>query len=513
MTIGEAVGSGAADSWERLHPRTVAVTALTMVGIVAVGGGGAAIAVAAATSLGVALMWVLPAAVLLFVVVTGYDLLRVRHTRYRVTPERLELETGLWFRSRRSLARERIRSVDLTADPVSRMLGLVRVKAGTGETGGGEGSTTERSIDLDSLSRAAGERLRVELLRRDGAAPSDGTEPVDERLATWRPGWLRYAPLSFVTPALAVGLAGGIFQVAEWFGMARVPVEMVAGLIARHGPWLVLGLGLVGFLLIGALGSLLLQAESSWGHRLDREPGGTLRVRRGLLVSRSLSLEEQRIRGVEIVEPLGVRMAGAARLDVIAIGLKSADSASDLTTLVPAAPRQVAWVTADAVAGPVDAVGLLPHPLAARNRRLRRAGIATLALAAVVFGVHLLWSPPLSWSLLTIGVAVFLATWAWWSAFDAYASLGHTLDGEYLVTRHGTLRRATVRLRRSGIVGWRIRQSFFQRRLGLVTVEATTAAGRGHYVIIDAAQDEGVDFAAMATPGLLDAFLDSRLDA
>lgn len=495
------------DHWERLHPSTVAVTGISMAGITIVVGVPVAIGVASAASLGLAMAWVLPAAVVLIGAVTGYDLVRVRRTRYRITEARLEVETGLWFRSHRSLARERIRSVDLTADPLSRVFGLVRVKVGTGETGGGEGSATERSLDLDSVSRAAGERLRIELLRRRASGEAEYREAGDERLATWRPVWLRYAPLSFLTPALAAGLVGAIFQVAEWFGLSRVPVEFVTELVGRHGPWTVLGLGTVVFLTAGALGSLLLQAESSWNHRLDREPGGTLRVRRGLFVSRSLSLEEERIRGVEIVEPLGIRAAGAARLDVIAIGLKSADNASDLTTLVPAAPRHLVRDTADAVTGPMSSTALAPHPRTARTRRLRWAAAVTLGFTATALAAHLVVELPAFWRVVTILVAALLAGWAIWSAFDAYSALGHAIDGDYLITRHGSLRRSTVRLRRSGIIGWRIRQSFFQRRLGLITIDATTAAGQGHYALLDVGEEDGLAVASGATPGLLEAFL------
>src|SRR5699024_8796955 len=134
--------------------------------------------------------------------------------------------------------------------------------------------------------------------------------------------------------------------------------------------------------------------EAWWNHRLDREPGGTLRVQRGLVFSRSLSLEEKRIRGVEVVEPLAIRSARAARLDVIAIGLGTDDPGSDLSTLVPAVPAQVAWASARSVAGPLGAAPLTGHPRAARHRRLRRAALGILGLAAVLVGVHLVVDLP-----------------------------------------------------------------------------------------------------------------------
>ncbi len=491
--------------WQRLHPDVVKVTVLAVAAVAVLAAVPTTMVVASATSLPVALAWVLPAVVAVTGAAAGVDLLRVRHTRYRLTGERLELHSGIVFRTRRVLARERIRSVDVSAHPLLRVFGLVRVKVGTGQTGSGEGATTERTIDLDSVSRAAGDHLRTELLRRGAAVDHAGS--TDERLATWHRPWVRYLPLSFLTPTLAAGLVGVTFQVSDWFGRGGLPVEIVADLVARHGAWLVLGLGALGLGLVGVLGSLVLLGETWWDHRLDREPGGTLRVRRGLLTTRSLSLEEERIRGVEIVEPLGIRAAGAARLDVVAIGLRSSDPSGDISTLLPPAPTSVVLAAAREVAGPFGSTTLRPHPASARRRRLGRASLVVLALIGAVTAVHLHWTPPAPGSVAMAGAAAALAVAAVWTAVDSYSSLGHTIDGAYLVTRRGSVRRSTVRLQRSGIIGWRIRQSVLQRRLGLITVEATTAAGRRHYAVVDADEHEALDLAAEVVPDLLEPFL------
>ncbi|WP_081687805.1 PH domain-containing protein [Glycomyces tenuis] len=489
--------------WRRLHRDTLKMTALFMAGFAALTAVPAATGIASGTSWPIALAFVVPGAAVVIAAVVVPDAIRLKVTHYRVTGTRVEMITGVVFKRRRSLARERIRSVDLSANPLHRLFGLVKVKVGTGESGSGSGATSEQTLTLDSVDRAEADRLRAELLRRAGVeADSD----AEQRLATWRLGWLKYAPLSFLTPLLAGAVIGAVFQVADWFGRGGLPVEIVADLVERYGPWRVLLLGLVAVVLVGVIGSLAFQAEAWWGHRLDREPGGTLRVRRGLLVNRSLSLEEERIRGVEVVEPLGVRSAGAARLDVVAIGLKTDQKNADLTTLVPAAPRPVISAAADAVIGPTE-TELIAHPKAARTRRLRWAAVAVLVLAAIVAAVHLLWSIPGFWSAVVVLAAVLAGAWAVWTALDSYASLGHGLNRGYMVARSGSVRRSTVHLDRSGIIGWRIKQSVFQRRMGLMTLDATTAAGRGHYAAIDGDEHEILDFADETVPELLRPFL------
>ncbi|MEE1801723.1 PH domain-containing protein [Streptomyces sp. JV176] len=519
-----AVATGAETPWRRLDRRTLLVTALVLAGVVLGAGLPTAVGMAGRMPPGEAVAWVVAGAALLVVAGTGGEYVRWRRTRYRIGPERAELHTGLFLVKRRSLARERIRSVDLTAHPLLRILGLVKVRIGTGEHSGGEST-----LELDPVTRAEGERLRTELLDRTRGEP--GTHP-EGMLAVLDPDWLRYAPLSFVAPVLGGAAAGGLLQISEWFGAQTQVIDWVRDRF-ENTPlvWTILIL-IAAAALAGIVGALGLWVEMWWNYRLEREPGGTLRVRRGLLTSRSVSIEERRLRGVELVEPLGVRLAGAARLDAIATGLTQdeEDEHADNKALLPAAPRAVAHAVAarvlrEAVSptdprGSTDPTGpngprdtdptgqdrLTPHPSAARSRRLRWSLAAALLPVALLAGLGLLLTDVLlpvaaACALLLFPAAVLLA-------LDAYRNLGHGLRGAYLVARSGTVRRSTVALQRTGVIGWTVRQSLFQRRAGLVTLTATTAAGEGAYHVHDAAESEALAFAEEAVPGLLTPFLE-----
>ncbi|MFJ2178196.1 PH domain-containing protein [Streptomyces sp. NPDC087851] len=525
--VEPAEATGAEAPWRRLDRRTLLVTALVLAGVVLGAGLPTAVGMAGRMPPGEAVAWVVAGAALLVVAGTGGEYVRWRRTRYRIGPERAELHTGLFLVKRRSLARERIRSVDLTAHPLLRILGLVKVRIGTGEHSGGEST-----LELDPVTRAEGERLRTELLDRTRGEP--GTHP-EGMLAVLDPGWLRYAPLSFVAPVLGGAAVGGLLQISEWFGAQTQVIDWVRDRF-ENTPlvWTILIL-VAAAALAGIVGALGLWVEMWWNYRLEREPGGTLRVRRGLLTSRSVSIEERRLRGVELVEPLGVRLAGAARLDAIATGLTQdeEDEHADNKALLPAAPRAVAHAVAarvlrEAVSptdptdprdstdptgpnGPTDTdpTGqdrLTPHPRAARSRRLRWSLAAALLPVALLVGLGLLLTDVLlpvaaACALLLFPAAVLLA-------LDAYRNLGHGLRGAYLVARSGTVRRSTVALQRTGVIGWTVRQSLFQRRAGLVTLTATTAAGEGAYHVHDAAESEALAFAEEAVPGLLTPFLE-----
>ncbi|MGH8965701.1 MAG: PH domain-containing protein, partial [Actinomycetes bacterium] len=126
--------------WQRLDPRMLAVTPLrqliALLPVIL-----AVLVVGVRQDIGDRIYGLL---VVLVVVLAG--MLRWVTTRYRITRERVELRSGLLFRTTRSIPRDRIRSVDLTAGPVHRIFGLSVVKIGTGERTAGDAS---RELALD----------------------------------------------------------------------------------------------------------------------------------------------------------------------------------------------------------------------------------------------------------------------------------------------------------------------------------------------------------------------------
>ncbi|MEV4564852.1 PH domain-containing protein [Nonomuraea sp. NPDC049419] len=453
------------------------------------------------------------AAVLIVAGAVAYDGIRVRAIRWRLTPERLELRSGITTRQHRSIPRDRVRSVDLRADPVHRMFGLAVVKVGTGEHAGDAPELT-----LDPLTRHDAEALRRTLLRQGGPA---GEGP----LAELRWSWIRYAPLSVWTFTGAAVVLGALYKVFDSLGMRRFTTRLASELWAwiAAQPLLAVPLLLAVNVAVGVAGAMLLFAES-WGrYRLDREPG-RIRLRRGLLTTRSLTMEERRLRGVELSEPLLLRLAGAARVRTVATGLSRSDSkdTEDAAALTPPLPRPDALRIATAVTPAGRAAGsslgeamvtLTRHPPAARRRRVMRAlattGVAAGLPVAVAAGA-VPWAEGASWTVVAVvGTLVVLAYGVWMAAAGA-ASLGHALSPRHLVTRRGAVVRRTVALDRRGVAGWTFTETFFQRRSGLVTVSATTAAGRGHYEVVDVGRSDGLDLAAATVPGLLDPFLEPR---
>ncbi|WP_461146059.1 PH domain-containing protein, partial [Salinifilum aidingensis] len=295
-------------------------------------------------------------------------------TRYRVTSERFELRRGVLTRSHRSIPRDRIRSVDLTANPAQRLLGIAVVSIGTAEQG-----EQEAQLKLDALARSEAEALRGALLDhlQDAERPAD----TGVALARMRVRWFGYAAL---TASLILTVWGAVLSalsslrdlLVAW-GAAE-EAERVAGSLPL---WLAIGAAVAFGLLLGAAGSLAISVEQWWRFRLSRSSDGTLLVRRGLLTTRAVSLEERRLRGAELTEPVLLRLFRGARLAAVTTGLggEAGRGGAEKSALLPPAPRSAAERVAAAVLRrPWPAGPLATHPRAALRRRLLRAGVAVV---------------------------------------------------------------------------------------------------------------------------------------
>lgn len=539
-------------------------------------------------------------------------------TRYRVTAERIYVRHGLISQKVLSVPRDRVRSVDFSAHLLYRLLGLRKVSVGTGRSdkrGGG-------GLHLDALRLADAEALRGQLMTGAGlsegaavaasvaalapssaatapsaagvaapaagvAASAAGVAAPEAELVRLRHGWVRFAPFTMTGLVIAGVVLGTAVQVVNDLHVNLATIAPVYHLAIRFDTvpvgQRILGAA-AGVLVLLVLLSVAGYIALFWNFRLVRL-GDVLRVSRGLLTTRTTTIDTRRLRGAELSEPLVLRLAGGARCLAITTGLRVGEGAEHGgSLLLPPAPRQVAhqvtaavlataggsrgrqgtaqaavpivtsgvagagvsvvaradgFVSAGGVPGVDEVVGavgvgvgvagpggvpgagavsgaggvrdalitgeLVRHGPAARRRRYVRAltgAVVLIGAAAVTWraGVIPAWAFLATLVLLPLAAAL---------AADRYRSLGHLLADGWLITRTGTLVRRRCILSTDGIIGWRIHQSWFQRRQGLVSLAATTAAGHQHYVAHDILAADAIALAAAATSPLMTPFLTS----
>ncbi|NDL58963.1 PH domain-containing protein [Phytoactinopolyspora mesophila] len=508
------------DGWQRLHVRMIWVDAIQSVLSLTP----AALAIwvfGVEPSLGS--MWPVIAVAVFGLAGAIGDAVRWVFTRYRVTPDYVERRTGLLVRSYRSVRRDRIRSVDSTAKLRHRLAGLRVVEIGAGQ----QTAANESAFSLDAISKAEAEALRHELLwgrkqqsdpaqavARPAGAPTADSEiilspdPAEQVFARLRPSWVIFNMFNIWAYLLAAGLLWGGYWLATTFGLD------VADFVQGAADWEALGWGwtiAIGVAVTGAIGVVGMAVvffTENWNFELARVPGekGTLlRTRQGLFKTREINRDDNRLRGVEIAEPLLWRWMGMADTTIITTGLDGSVMSS-ATTIVPRGPVDVARVVAASILNktpnPLE-TPLERHPRAALRRRLVWASLTVAGVAGVL--VWLAATDVVPWW--SVAFAAAFLPIALWGAWVAYRALGHAISGEYLVVRSGLLSRSTAALQRKSVSTVAIRESVLQRRLGLKTVAAMTAAGWGIYEAADLRAGEAVPFALDAAPGLLEPFL------
>ncbi|WP_245401051.1 PH domain-containing protein [Nocardia albiluteola] len=529
--------------------------------------------------------------------IVGLAVTRWFTTTYRIGSETVQLRRGLLRRKTLTVPRSRIRSVDVHADLMHRLLGLVVLAIGTGQR-----VSKEERFHLDGVDARQVPELRALLLRevespagQPNIVTSTPQQATGAEIGHWQPGWVRYAPLSLkglavIGPIVGVGfkfgIAGVLFNSHVVDRLGSRGVLFIAGVVAVL---------LVGLVVVLTLADCLRYLTTYFGLRVI-DDGQTLHLRHGLFTTRQTTLDLARLRGATLKEPLLLRLAGGAELEAIMTGTSARQK------LLPQAPRTAvhrtlaqllagrvppggsteAQVTehgsaatspespitegGSAVGSSVDGaiardrgelrgvtddfensatsagrgelqpgsdpigsgsvatafgspdgapamdaaapaiVDLIGHGPRAHRRRFTRAlsPLLVIALVMVVIDLAVVSIPPWAW--VVLGVVAVLAVAL---AQDRYRGLGHAvIPGDasvptWLITRHGSLDRDRDCLEAPGIIGWTVRQTFFQRRAGLATLVAATAAGKKRYEVIDVPLAQAWALIDAVTPGRL----------
>ncbi|MCW2562657.1 MAG: putative rane protein [Mycobacterium sp.] len=405
--------------------------------------------------------------------IVGYGVARWFTTTYRIDTEQVQLRTGVLQRNVLSVPRNRIRSVATDARLLHRLLGLTMLRVSTGQEAKGD-----TAFALDAVQAEQVPRLRAILLADSLAPAVEGASEPGSELARWQPSWLRYSPLSFTGLAMLLAAVGVAYQ-------AGVGAALQNSRIAQSGVDVAERFGVVASVVVIAVVVLVasvvlsvLRSLVTYGNLVLRRDADALHLEHGMLRVREQTYDMRRLRGGTLREPLLVRLFGGARLDAVMTGVGGAGEAS---LLLPPCPRATAeTVLAELIARPEAVTGALRgHGAVATRRRWTRA-LALPAVLLVAMVALYAWTPVWMWSVLAV-LAVCCAL----LAFDRSRALGHRVDAQWLVARAGSLDRRRDCIAAAGIIGWTVRQTLLQRRAGVATLIAATAAGVKSYRVID----------------------------
>ena len=394
---------------QRLHPLTPLVRSARYL-LVAV----AAVSWRGLADLGVA-RW-LVAMVCVAVVAVGISAVSWAVTGFQLAGRELRIYEGLLSRRTRTIPLERVQTVDVVRPFIARLLGLAELRI---EVVGAK--KTEAPLAYLSVGDAARLRERLIALVAGTAAENASEAPAEQPVHAVDNRTLVYGQL--LTPQVWSVPVGIAFVVAQ---------------ASADPQWTFIGMASTLTALIGVFQVPVRRILNDWNFRIATDPSG-LRLRHGLLSTRSQTIPPQRVQAARVTWPLLWRPAGwqRTRIDVAGYG-EGADSMRAGTLLPIADGETTRRVTGQVLGGAVGGsafVDVSALPLSEPPKRAR-------------------WLAPIALRYYGIG-----------------------LTDDVVAARDGVLTRHLVVVPFARIQSVRVVQGPLQRRLRLASVHVDTAGG------------------------------------
>lgn len=386
----------------------------------------------------------------------AYECVYYRRFTYEVTPDTIDICSGVVSRRTREIPIGRIQNVDISRNAVSRALSIAEVRL---ETAGGSGAEAQ----LRYVGEAEARRLQSEIsrLKRGPDADEEGAdEPAVKELFTLAPKEL--ALLGLVSVDLRL------------LSFVTVLIPVVAPSLSRPDPLLGLTMAApivaLGLVVLSAVAGGVYSVTNYYGFRLWRA-GDELRYERGLVQRYSGTIPLAKVQSLAVEENLLARQLGYASLTVETAGYAPGEGGSQ--SAVPLAERERAFDLARSVE-PFGDVDLDRPPKRARERYAVRYAVLVLLLAGVAFGVTRLTRLSFAWYLLLAALPL-----AGLAAHLKWRNIGYAPTENHFIAREGFWTRTTVVVPYYRVQTVIEAQTVFQRRRDLATVVVDTAGARG----------------------------------
>lgn len=482
----------------RTHPATIAIktvrSVLQMLGFVIVfgffqAGSGGSWAIAGIFGL----------VLLATVVGVGFSWLAWSYFTYGIVDDDLLVREGVLVKKRRTIPLARIQGVNVRADLFMRALGLAELRVQT--AGGGD----EPEAVIGSIPLADAEVLRAALLRghktvreaagTDAENPIFGADPAG-RMSDFR-GALGGAEIAREVASFEFVLSIGrlvlsavtskqiMIMILIAFGFSGQFTQLFGTQVFEDAAEIVsaLAIGVVVLLVIlavflGMAISVVVAVVRTWGF-VARRVEARVETEAGLLERRMTSLPVRRVQSVTIDETWLRRLLGYQAVYVETAGFGRSDEdrgGLSKAAIVPLAKRSE---IRPLMHGLLPEAEEFPAPRGLPRRSLRfyillptlltlLIAIPAIGLLAAVFppGAIAVGAASLLVALIVAGVRVLN-----WRA----AGIG--MDGRAMTVRSGIIGHKRVRLGRNRIQSLNVRQTWFQRRVGLATLTASSISG------------------------------------
>jgi putative membrane protein len=389
----------------------------------------------------------------------------LRYT-YRLEKNELRIEYGVFVRKKRYIPLERIQSLDISEGILQRLCGMVKVKI---ETAGGSG-TDEAEAVLSAISKEEA-RIIQEYVRAAKNPSSQSVEPVPINASNTI---YRITPSQLIVLSLTSGGVGVVISAVLAFFSQLDDLIPYERLFRGVEQWAVSNLiiiillvfgGFVAAWIIALIGTMLTYANFNVT-KTERD----LIISQGLVEKRQITIPLTRIQAIRINENIVRQWLGYATVIVESAGGSASNQEGSKVMLLPLVKLQAI----EEILGPhlteyQLTASFNPVPKRAMIRYVFRSWIIIVPIVAVA--IFLLKA----WGLLSL---ILLAWFTFWGVLK-YKDAGWNLADQQLNLRFRTIVRSTVFIKKNKIQSLEVKESYFQKRKGLGSLEAFVKVGFG----------------------------------
>lgn len=402
------------------------------------------------------------------IIVTSSILSWLRYT-YRLEQGELRIEYGVFVRKKRYIPLERIQSLDLSEGILQRPFGLVKMKV---ETAGG-GGADEADAVLSAITKQEAEYIKEYV----AAAKRVNHHGISElKSLKGNQTVFKITPSQLVLLSLTSGGVGVVISaVLAFFSQLDelIPYEKV---FRGFGKWAVgnvmlivvlVAVGLIVAWIIALIGTMLKYANFSVV-KTEHE----LIITQGLLERRQITIPLKRIQAVRINENIVRQFLGYGSVIVESAGGSANNQEGSKVMLLPLVKiTEISAILSPHLTDYQLNTRFTPAPKRARFRYLLRSWLWVVPV--VVLSIVFLKA----WGLLSF---VLLGIITWWAILK-FKDAGWYLEEQQLSLRYRTIIRTTVFIKKNKVQSINMKESYFQRKRGLASVEAFVKLGFGGF--------------------------------
>lgn len=389
----------------------------------------------------------------------------LRYT-YRLEQNELRIEYGVFVRKKRYIPLERIQSLDVSEGILQRLCGMVKVQI---ETAGGSGKDEAEAV-LSAISKEEARYIQEYVT----AAKNSFIQDVESVQQVASQTVYKISPSQLLLLSLTSGGVGVVISaVLAFFSQLDefIPYEKLFRGVEQ---WAVSNMIIIvifvfaGFVIawiIALVGTML-----KYANFVVTKTEQDLVISQGLLEKRQITIPVTRIQAIRINENIVRQWLGYGTVIVESAGGSATNQEGSKVLLLPLVKLQAI----EKILGPYltdyqFTSSFNPVPKRAMIRYIFRSWI--IIVPVVVIAIFLLKT----WGLLSL---IILALFTLWGLLK-YKDAGWSLEKQQLNLRYRTLVRTTVFIKKNKIQSLDVKESYFQRRKQLASIEVHVKVGFG----------------------------------